>query len=230
MSVQMHLVHTRIGMTFASCTRGIGARRWPSPGPNMPARMRARFMATTDGGVTRVSQAGPALEFSPRLLARRSCTCIRWSREGEWGSSQGSRPHGPARHHSLTPARPQTRGDRLAFDVVSPSLTRPRLSWPSHPLQRRQGGSPGYFSGGKRRDAGARQVRRRRPVCAVGGRCDDRIRRSRAMQRLDKILRIARFWRWAGAWARPGPRRSVMQRRCRHCRQCLSSGRPCLDH
>ena len=57
MSVQMRLVHTRMGMTPPALHSGESAREMalhaPQPSP-MPARMRARFTATTDGGVTRV--------------------------------------------------------------------------------------------------------------------------------------------------------------------------------
>lgn len=57
MSVQMRLVHTRMGMTPPALHSGESAREMAlhAPQPSlMPARMRARFTATTDGGVTRV--------------------------------------------------------------------------------------------------------------------------------------------------------------------------------
>ena len=103
MSVQMRLVHTRMGMTPPALHSGESAREMalhaPQPSP-MPARMRARFTATTDGGVTRVlPKRGLPLGRGPRLLAR-WCLRVSAGRGAVGHRRRPHRPHRPARHYS----------------------------------------------------------------------------------------------------------------------------------
>ena len=130
MSVQMRLVHTRMGMTPPALHSGESAREMalhaPQPSP-MPARMRARFTATTDGGVTRVLPKR-GLRSGGVLVFLHGGAYAYPLVEGQWGIVEGLIDRTGCPSLFLTTRSPPNTRRPTHSTSSSPSLTRPRLS------------------------------------------------------------------------------------------------------
>ena len=124
MSVQMRLVHTRMGMTPPALHSEESAREMalhaPQPSP-MPARMRARFTATTDGCVIRVLPKR-GLRSGGVLVFLHGGAYVYPLVEGQWGVVEGliDRTGLPViiPDYPLAPKYAAT----AAFDVVQPII------------------------------------------------------------------------------------------------------------
>jgi len=130
MSVQMRLVHTRMGMTPPALHSEESAREMalhaPQPSP-MPARMRARFTATTDGGVTRVLPKR-GLRSGGVLVFLHGGAYVYPLVEGSGASSKASSTAQACPSLFLTTRSPPNMRRPTHSTSSSPSLTRPRLS------------------------------------------------------------------------------------------------------
>ena len=161
MSVQMRLVHTRMGMTPPALHSGESAREMalhaPQPSP-MPARMRARFTATTDGGVTRVLPKR-GLRSGGVLVFLHGGAYVYPLVEGQWGIVEGliDRTGLPViiPDYPLAPKHAATD----AFDVVQPIIDEVQAEFGRVILfGDSAGGGLAISLAMQRRDAGARQV------------------------------------------------------------------------
>ena len=229
MSVQMRLVHTRMGMTPPALHSGESAREMalhaPQPSP-MPARMRARFTATTDGGVTRVLPKR-GLRSGGVLVFLHGGAYAYPLVEGQWGIVEGliDRTGLPViiPDYPLAPKHAATD----AFDVVQPIIDEAQAEFGRVILfGDSAGGGLAISLAMQRRDAGARQV----DGLVLYAPWVDVTMMNPAItdvQRLDKILRVPGL-AWAGrAWAGDldpaDPRVSPCTTIFPHCRQCSSS-------
>ena len=192
MSVQMRLVHTRMGMTPP-------ALHAPQPSP-MPARMRARFTATTDGGVTRVLPKR-GLRSGGVLVFLHGGAYVYPLVEGQWGIVEGliDRTGLPViiPDYPLAPKHAATD----AFDVAQPIIDEVQAEFGRVILfGDSAGGGLAISLAMQRRDAGARQV----DGLVLYAPWVDVTMTNPAItdvQRLDKILRVPGL-AWAGrAWA-----------------------------
>ena len=197
MSVQMRLVHTRMGMTPPALHSGESAREMalhaPQPSP-MPARMRARFTATTDGGVTRVLPKR-GLRSGGVLVFLHGGAYVYPLVEGQWGIVEGLPVIIP--DYLLAPKHAATD----AFDVVQPIIDEVQAEFGRVILfGDSAGGGLAISLAMQRRDAGARQV----DGLVLYAPWVDVTMTNPAItdvQRLDKILRVPGL-AWAGrAWA-----------------------------
>ena len=229
MSVQMRLVHTRMGMTPPALHSGESAREMalhaPQPSP-MPARMRARFTATTDGGVTRVLPKR-GLRSGGVLVFLHGGAYAYPLVEGQWGIVEGliDRTGLPViiPDYPLAPKHAATD----AFDVVQPIIDEAQAEFGRVILfGDSAGGGLAISLAMQRRDAGARQM----DGLVLYAPWVDVTMTNPAItdvQRLDKILRVPGL-AWAGrAWAGDldpaDPRVSPCTTIFPHCRQCSSS-------
>lgn len=192
MSVQMRLVHTRMGMTPP-------ALHAPQPSP-MPARMRARFTATTDGGMTRVLPKR-GLRSGGVLVFLHGGAYAYPLVEGQWGIVEGliDRTGLPViiPDYPLAPKHAATD----VFDVVQPIIDEVQAEFGRVILfGDSAGGGLAISLAMQRRDAGARQV----DGLVLYAPWVDVTMTNPAItdvQRLDKILRVPGL-AWAGrAWA-----------------------------
>ena len=203
MSVQMRLVHTRMGMTPPALHSEESAREMalhaPQPSP-MPARMRARFTATTDGGVTRVLPKR-GLRSGGVLVFLHGGAYVYPLVEGQWGIVEGliDRTGLPViiPDYPLAPKHAATD----AFDVVQPIIDEVQAEFGRVILfGDSAGGGLAISLAMQRRDAGARQV----DGLVLYAPWVDVTMMNPAItdvQRLDKILRVPGL-AWAGrAWA-----------------------------
>ena len=203
MSVQMRLVHTRMGMTPPALHSEEAAREMalhaPQPSP-MPARMRARFTATTDGGVTRVLPKR-GLRSGGVLVFLHGGAYVYPLVDGQWGVVEGliDRTGLPViiPDYPLAPKHAATD----AFDVVQPIIDEAQAEFGRVILfGDSAGGGLAISLAMQRRDAGVRQV----DGLVLYAPWVDVTMTNPAItdaQRLDKILRVPGL-AWAGrAWA-----------------------------
>ena len=211
MSVQMRLVHTRMGMTPPALHSGESAREMalhaPQPSP-MPARMRARFTATTDGGVTRVLPKR-GLRSGGVLVFLHGGAYAYPLVEGQWGIVEGliDRTGLPViiPDYPLAPKHAATD----AFDVVQPIIDEAQAEFGRVILfGDSAGGGLAISLAMQRRDAGARQV----DGLVLYAPWVDVTMMNPAItdvQRLDKILRVPGL-AWAGDLDPADPRVSPL--------------------
>ncbi len=192
----------------------------------MPARMRARFTATTDGGVTRVLPKR-GLRSGGVLVFLHGGAYAYPLVEGQWGIVEGliDRTGLPViiPDYPLAPKHAATD----AFDVVQPIIDEAQAEFGRVILfGDSAGGGLAISLAMQRRDAGARQV----DGLVLYAPWVDVTMMNPAItdvQRLDKILRVPGL-AWAGrAWAGDldpaDPRVSPCTTIFPHCRQCSSS-------
>ena len=203
MSVQMRLVHQPNGKTpparHTRATAREQALHAPPPPPK-PAPMRARFTATTDGGVTRVLPKR-GLRSGGVLVFLHGGAYVYPLVEGQWGIVEGliDRTGLPViiPDYPLAPKHAATD----AFDVVQPIIDEVQAEFGRVILfGDSAGGGLAISLAMQRRDAGARQV----DGLVLYAPWVDVTMMNPAItdvQRLDKILRVPGL-AWAGrAWA-----------------------------
>ena len=199
------------------------ARHAPQPSP-MPARMRSRFTATIDAGVTRVfpkrgQRAGGA------LIYLHGGAYVYPMVAGQWGVVEGliDRTGLPViiPDYPIAPAHTATD----AFDVVQPIIDEAQAEFGRVILfGDSAGGGLALSLAMQRRDAGAAAGGRPRPVRPVGGRDDDEPGASR---RCSAATGFCACLGWRGRAAR-GPQTwirlirasapcTVTRRACRRC-------------
>lgn len=211
MSVQMRLVHTRMGMTPPALHSEESAREMalhaPQPSP-MPARMRARFTATTDGGVTRVLPKR-GLRSGGVLVFLHGGAYVYPLVEGQWGVVEGliDRTGLPVIIPDYPLAAAHTATD--AFDVVQPIIDEAQAEFGRVILfGDSAGGGLAISLAMQRWDAGARQV----DGLVLYAPWVDVTMMNPAItdvQRLDKILRVPGL-AWAGDLDPADPRISPL--------------------
>ena len=203
MSLQMRLVHARKGLTPPALHTEEAARDMafhaPQPAP-MPARMRGRFTATCDKGITRVFPK-QGLRSGGALIYLHGGAYVYPMVAGQWGIVEGliDRTGLPVIIPDYPLAPDHTAAE--AFDFVQPIIDEARAEFGRVILfGDSAGGGLALSLAMQRRDAGARQVD---GLVLYAPWVDVTMTNPRIeeVQRRDRVLRVPGL-AWAGrAWA-----------------------------
>ncbi len=203
MSVQMSIVHARMGLTPPALHSEEAAREMALAAPahsGMPARMRARFTETRQGGVTRVVPK-QGLRAGGVLMYLHGGAYVYPLVEGQWGIVEGliDRTGLPVIIPDY-PLAPEHTG-KDAFDFVKPIIEEAQAKFGRVILfGDSAGGGLAISLAMQRRDAGARQVD---GLVLYAPWVDVTMTNPRIeeVQRRDRVLRVPGL-AWAGrAWA-----------------------------